>query len=202
MQIILSLILSYIFIVDRDKIKEYFLWIKESNFSFFYHEYADFFERIVKSFWLILKAQAMIALVNTILTTIGLYIIWWMFWMTFPYILTLIIVVFLCWLIPVLGTFLSSIPILFVWYSLVWWFNAVILMILMISIVHFVEAYYLNPKIVSKFLNLPVSLTFVILIVSEHLFGIAWLLLWVSLFYFVEWLLKDADKWIDKLNEK
>ncbi len=202
LQIILSLILSYIFIVDRDKIKEYFLWIKESNFSFFYHEYADFFERIVKSFWLILKAQAMIALVNTILTTIGLYIIWWMFWMTFPYILTLIIVVFLCWLIPVLGTFLSSIPILFVWYSLVWWFNAVILIILMISIVHFVEAYYLNPKIVSKFLNLPVSLTFVILIVSEHLFGIAWLLLWVSLFYFVEWLLKDADKWIDKLNEK
>lgn len=201
LQIILSLILSYIFIVDRNKVKEYFLWIKKSNFSFFYYEYADFFERIVKSFWLILRAQAMIALVNTILTTIGLYIIGAMYNTVFPYILTLIIVVFICWLIPVLGTFISSIPILFIWYS-VWWFSAIIALIFLITIVHFVEAYYLNPKIVSSFLNLPVSLTFVILIVSEHLFGIAWLLIWVSLFYFIEWMLKDADKWIDELLDK
>jgi predicted PurR-regulated permease PerM len=41
---------------------------------------------------------------------------------------------------------------------------------LLISIVHVIESYYLNPKIVSRFLEIPVSLTFVILIVSEHLF--------------------------------
>ncbi len=200
LKVVLSLLLSYIFIVDQDKLKQYFLWIKKSNFAFFYYEYADFFERIVKSFWLIFKAQSIIALTNTILTAIWLYMIWIIYNGTFfPYFITLIIIVFICWFIPVLGTFLSSIPILFIGYN-VWGLTVVIALILLVTIVHLIEAYYLNPKIVSNFLNIPVSLTFVILIVSEHLFWIAWLLIWVSLFYFLEWLLKDADRWIDDLN--
>jgi predicted PurR-regulated permease PerM len=119
----------------------------------------------------------------------------------FPYFITLIIIVFICWFIPVLGTFLSSIPILFIGYNL-WWISVMISLIWLVTIIHLIEAYYLNPKIVSSFLNLPVSLTFVILIISEHLFWIAWLLIWVSLFYFLEWLLKDADEWIDEINWK
>jgi len=47
------------------------------------------------------------------------------------------------------------------------------IIVLLIVIVHIVEAYYLNPKIVSSFLKIPVSLTFVILLVSEHFFGLA-----------------------------
>ncbi len=201
-KIVLSLILSYIFIVDHDKLKQYFLWIKKSNFAFFYYEYADFFERIVKSFWLIFKAQSLIALTNTLLTAIWLYMIWFLYnGAFFPYFITLIIIVFICWFIPVLGTFLSSIPILFIGYNL-WWISVMISLIWLVTIIHLIEAYYLNPKIVSSFLNLPVSLTFVILIISEHLFWIAWLLIWVSLFYFLEWLLKDADEWIDEINWK
>nr|MDD3720549.1 AI-2E family transporter [Candidatus Gracilibacteria bacterium] len=201
LQIFLSIILSYIFIVDRNKLKEYFFGIKKSNFSFFYYEYEDFFERIVKSFGMILKAQAMIAFVNTLLTAVGLYIIGAMYNTVFPYILTLIIIVFICGLIPVLGTFISSVPILFVGYS-IGGFGTILALLILITIVHFVEAYYLNPKIVSSFLNLPVSLTFVILIVSEHLFGIAGLLIGVSLYYFIEGMLKDADKGIDELLDK
>lgn len=202
-KILLSLILSYVFIVDRHKLKKYFLWIKNSNFSFFYHEYSDFFERIVKSFWLIFKAQSLIALTNTILTAIWMYFIWMIYnnWMLFPYFITLIVIVFVCWFIPVLWTFISSLPMLFIWYNM-GWFPVIITIILLISIIHMIEAYYLNPKIVSSFLNLPVSLTFVILIVSEHLFGMAWLLIWVSMFYFIEWLLKDADKWIAEIKWK
>jgi hypothetical protein len=36
------------------------------------------------------------------------------------------------------------------------------------------------------------------LIVSEHLFWIAGLLIWVSLFYFIVWLLRDVDKVLNK----
>lgn len=203
LKILVSMILSYVFIIDRHKLKKYFLWIKNSNFSFFYHEYADFFERIVKSFWLIFKAQSIIALTNTFLTAVWLYIIWFIYndWTIFPYFITIIILVFICWFIPVLWTFLSSLPMLFIGYNM-WWFPVIIALILLISIIHMIEAYYLNPKIVSSFLNLPVSLTFVILIISEHLFGMAWLLIWVSLFYFLEWLIKDADKWIDEITWK
>ncbi len=203
MQIVLSIILSYVFIVDRQKLKKYFLWIKNSNFEFFYYEYENFFSRLVKSFWLILKAQSLISLANTVLTTIWLYIVWNIYSTEhyFPYLLTLIIIVFICWFIPVLGTFISSVPIFLIWYQ-VWWLSAILSLTLVITIVHFVEAYYLNPKIVSSFLNLPVSLTFIILIVSEHLFWIPWLLVWISVFYFLEWVLKDTDKSINEMKEK
>jgi len=42
--------------------------------------------------------------------------------------------------------------------------------VMLIIIIHMIEAYYLNPKIVSSFLEVPVSLTFIILIISEHFF--------------------------------
>ncbi|NDK07772.1 AI-2E family transporter [Candidatus Gracilibacteria bacterium] len=202
-KILLSLILSYVFIVDRHKLKKYFLGIKNSNFSFFYHEYSDFFERIVKSFGLIFKAQSLIALTNTILTAIGMYFIGMIYnnGMLFPYFITLIVIVFVCGFIPVLGTFISSLPILFIGYNM-GGFSVIIAILLLISIIHMIEAYYLNPKIVSSFLNLPVSLTFVILIVSEHLFGMAGLLIGVSMFYFIEGLLKDADKGIAEIKGK
>jgi hypothetical protein len=60
----------------------------------------------------------------------------------------------------------------------------------------------LNPKIVSSFLELPVSLTFIILIVSEHFFWLAWLLVWISLFYFSIWLIKDFNKMLDEKKKK
>jgi len=61
MNIILSLILSFIFIIDRQKVKKYFLQVKESNFGFLYKEYKVIIDRIVSSFGLIFKAQSMIA---------------------------------------------------------------------------------------------------------------------------------------------
>lgn len=193
MQIIISLILSFVFLIDRERLQNYLLWIKASSFKFLYKEYNIIIEKILKSFWLIIKAQAIIAFFNTILTIVWLLIIWLVHWWAFPYILTLWLIVFIAWFIPVLWVFISSIPIAVVAYSMIWWYGVIIEVVLLITIVHFFEAYFLNPRIVSKFLEVPVSLTFIILIVSEHLFWIAWLLIWVSLFYFLIWLLRDID---------
>lgn len=196
LQSILALILSFIFILDREKMSKYLQNIKNSSFSFIYHEYKIILDKIVKSFWLIIKAQATIASVNTILTIIWLSIIWAFHWSVFPYLLTLALIVFVAGFIPVLGTLLSSIPIILVWYNFpwFWWFTIVCEIILLISCIHIIEAYYLNPKIVSKYLKLPVSLTFIILIISEKLFWIAWLIVWISMFYFIIGLLSDIDK--------
>lgn len=201
-QIILSLVLSFVFIVDRKKLNKYLQGIKKSNFKFLYNEYQTIFEKIVKSFGLIIKAQAVIAFVNAILTIFWLYIIWLFHGVVFPYILTLWLVVFVFGFIPVLWVFLSSLPIIFIAYTFIWWIEIVIAIIGLIFIVHTVEAYYLNPKIVSSFLDFPVSLTFLILIVSEHIFWFAWLLIWVSLFYFLMWLLKDIDEAISRKKKK
>ncbi len=201
--VLLALILSFVFIIDRRKLKKYFWWLKDSNFKFMYEEYKHILIKIRDSFWIILRAQWLIALVNTILTVLWLLIIGYIYtdWF-FPYILTFWLVVFIFGFIPVLWVFISSIPIIIISYNFVWWLPSVFMIIVLITIIHAIEAYYLNPKIVSNYLKLPVSFTFIILIISEHIFWFAWLLIWVSLFYFFLWLLKDADKLIGKTRRK
>jgi predicted PurR-regulated permease PerM len=205
--IIFSLVLSYIFILDRKRLQQYLFWIKNSTYWFLYKEYRIIFDKILKSFWLILKAQSLIAFANSIFTVIWLLIIWFFYhnaiWgYIFPYILTLWLIVFIAWFIPILWVFISSIPILLIAYLTIWWWTILISIILLIFIIHLIEAYYLNPKIVSSFLEIPVSLTFVILLISEQLFWIAWLIIWVSLFYFIVWLFRDVDKLFKKKKKK
>lgn len=197
-KVMLSLILSYIFIIDRDKLSEYLKWIQSSNFRFFYDEYKIIFEKIVRTFGLVFQAQSIIALTNAFLTTVGLMVIWAIHWMQFPFIYTLAIVVFICGFIPVLGTFISSFPILLIGFTMVDGMTAVIEIVFLITLIHAIEAYYLNPKIVSSFVRIPVSLTFLILIVSEHFMWFAGLVIGISSFYLLMELLRDADNLISK----
>lgn len=194
LQVVLAFILSFIFIVDRERLKKYLLGIKKSSFNFLYKEYKIIFDKIIKSFGIIFKAQATIAFVNAVLTTIGLIGIGLIHGWSFPYLLTLALIVFICGFIPVLWVFISSIPILFVAYSIIGGYTVVIEIILLIAIVHVIEAYYLNPKIVSRFIEVPMSLTFIILIISEHFFWIAWLLIGISCFYFFVGVMQDINK--------
>lgn len=198
LQILLSLILSYIFIADREKLGEYLKWVQSSNFAFLYNEYKTIIEKIVRTFGLVFKAQSMIALTNAVLTTIGLFIIWLTHYSSFPFLYTLGIIVFICWFIPVLGTFISSVPILIIGYATFHTWSIIVEIVLLISFIHAIEAYYLNPKIVSSFINLPVSLTFLVLILSEHFMWFAGLVIWISSFYLLLELLRDADKIITK----
>jgi ABC-type bacteriocin/lantibiotic exporter with double-glycine peptidase domain len=64
------------------------------------------------------------------------------------------------------------------------------------------EVYFLNPKIVSSYFKLPISIIFIILMISEKFFWILWLLIWVSLFYFIIWLMMDFEKSLNKKNIK
>jgi predicted PurR-regulated permease PerM len=204
--LIFSLILSYVFILDRKKLHIYLFWIKKSTYGFLYKEYKIIFDKVLKSFWLILKAQSLIALANATMTVFWLLIIWFFYhnaiWgYIFPYILTLWLIVFIAGFIPILWVFISSIPILLISYLTIWWWPILITIVLLVLIVHSIEAYYLNPKIVSSFIEVPVSLTFIILLISEKLFGIAGLIIWVSLFYFLVWIFRDIDKAFSK-NKK
>jgi predicted PurR-regulated permease PerM len=198
LQVLLGVVLSIVFIFDREKVLHYLKKIKKSNFRFLYEEYELIFEKGVKSFGIIIKAQSMIALTNALLTMFGLWIVWIVYGNGFPFILSLGLLVFILWFVPVLGTFLSSIPLIIIAYLYVGGLNAALTIVALIVIIHAIEAYYLNPKIFSSFLELPVSLTFLILIVSEHFFGIVGLLIWVSSFYFIVSLLWDTDKLISE----
>lgn len=108
--------------------------------------------------------------------------------------------VFILGFVPVLGFILSSIPILIVGYNyggapVVW------MVVAMIAIVHAVEAYYLNPKIVSSYMEFPVFVTFIILLVSEHAFGFVGLLIGVPLFYILIDVARDVDAFVNKVKK-
>ena len=60
-----------------------------------------------------------------------------------------------------------------------------VFVLIMIFIIHAIESYILNPKLMSDSTNLPIFFTFVTLIVSEHFMGTWGLLLGIPIFMFI-----------------
>jgi predicted PurR-regulated permease PerM len=204
LQLLVALILSYVFIVDRARIVSYFETIKGGNFSFLYREYANIFGKIGRAFGMIFKAQAAISFVNTVLTAAGLLAIGGVYGYLsakggFPYLFTLSIVVFVLGFVPVLGFLLSSIPLLIVGF-LYGGINVTLAIVAMVAVVHALEAYFLNPRIVSSYAQIPMSLSFLILFLSEHAFGLVGLLIGVPLYYLAVDLLKDFNEYVNGLR--
>ena len=87
---------------------------------------------------------------------------------------------------------ISSIPIALIVYNIAG-FIGVVYVISMVLIIHAIEAYILNPRFISQEVELPVSLTFLILLIGEHLFGPIGLIVSVPLFYIFMEILRDFD---------
>jgi predicted PurR-regulated permease PerM len=92
--------------------------------------------------------------------------------------------VFLLGLIPVAGVIISLVPLCLIGFN-VGGFKMVVGVIIMIIIIHAIEAYILNPKLMSIRTSLPVCFVFIILLVSEHYLGVWGLLIGVPLFIFL-----------------
>ena len=202
LKFMMGLVLSYIFIIERNQVSSFFKLLQTGNFAFLYREYRIIAGKIWNGFWLIFKAQSIIALTNAILTSVCLSIIGFFIPTgNFPYIFTLSLIVFILGFIPIFGTLISSVPIILIGYG-AWWVSAVIGIVIMVSVIHAVEAYILNPKIVSSYIHFPVFITFLILIISEHLFGLVWLLVWVPMFSILLSLFEDFDTYISEIRKK
>lgn len=199
---LMALILSYIFILERKQIGIFLRRIQWGNFRFIYDEGAIIANKFGKWFGLIFRAQGIIAITNTVLTTIGLTLIG-AIWhgTTFPYIVTLALIVFIFGFVPVFGTFISSVPIIIIGYWLGGW-PIVLAIISMIAIVHAVEAYYLNPKIVSVYVHFPVFITFVILLLWEHFFGLIGLLIGIPVVSIIIDIAGDINMYIDDVKKR
>lgn len=197
---ILALILSYVFLIDKKRINKFFLWLKNGNFSFIYTDYKFFFSKITKWFWSFLKAQSMISLVDTILVIIWLNVISFVTWTSFPFIFTLAIIVFIFWFVPILWVIISSIPMLIIGFS-IWWIKTAALVMLMIIIINIIETYYLNPKITSSFMEVPLFLGFCVPIVFEHFFWLVWLLVGFPILYITLNIFKDIDVYITNISK-
>ncbi|MBC1399817.1 AI-2E family transporter [Listeria fleischmannii] len=163
--VFIALILSLFFSLGRDQLITFTNQFATSKISFVYEEIKYFGTKFVATFGKVIEAQFLIAVVNCVLTTIALWI------MGFPQLLTLSIMVFLLGLIPVAGVIISMIPLTIIAYS-VGGFQYVFYILLVVLVIHALESYVLNPKLMSAKTDLPVFYTFVILIFGEHFFGV------------------------------
>jgi predicted PurR-regulated permease PerM len=124
------------------------------------------------------RAQMLIAAVNTTMTALGMLLL------GIKPIALLSTVVFFCGLIPVLGTFISSAPIVLVAINTTGPGHA-LWAIVMIIIVHTIETYVLNPRIVAAMFKISPVVTLMILYVGHKLFGLWGMVLGVPIAVFV-----------------
>jgi predicted PurR-regulated permease PerM len=158
---LLAMLLSFLLLIEKDKLKKFGDTMGNSRISFLYAYFLNFGGNFVRSFAKVMDVQVLIAFINCVLSVIALSI------MGFPQVLGLGIMIFTLGLIPVAGVVISLVPLSIVAFN-VGGFTKVLAVFIMILAIHAVEAYILNPKLMSSKTALPVSLVFIILLVAEH----------------------------------
>jgi predicted PurR-regulated permease PerM len=176
--ILLVILLSYFFQLERRKIVEFTEKFSNSTIGWLYLEFRYFGGKFIASFGKVLEVQLMIAVINTVLTIAGLWI------MGFPYLFALTIMVFMLSLVPVAGVVVSFIPIAIIGYQ-IGGNTTVIWVIVLVLVIHALETYFLNPRLYANKTNLPMFYSFFILILSEHYMGIWGLLIGIPIFMFM-----------------
>lgn len=168
---LLSLLFSFLILLDLDKLRELVLNLKNTKLSFIYNEVSlsiyEFGLQLGRAF----EAQTIVAFLNTILTGGGLLLLG-----IKANIVLLLVIVFFGSFVPIAGVFVSSVPICLIalqagGFSLCLW------SILLITLVHMFETYVFNPKIYGNHMHVNSVIVLVILTIAGTLFGVWGLLL-------------------------
>lgn len=175
--VLLAFLLSLFFILQKENVTIFLQKFEHSKVSGIYKYCKYFGDNFLNSFGKVINAQVVIAIVNTAISIVFLLIL------GFPKLLALGFMIFFLSLIPVAGVFISLIPLVLIGFK-IGGIVKVIYVLVMVAVVHCIESYFLNPKLMSQNTKLPIFFTFVILIVSEHFMGIWGLLLGIPLFMF------------------
>ncbi|WP_391206811.1 AI-2E family transporter [Psychrobacillus sp. L4] len=186
-QVLIALVLSLFFLLEKPRLKEFTAKFKDSKIAPFYYEIEFFGKKFTRTFGKVIEAQFIIAIINGALSVIAMIIL------GFPQIFGLAIVVFFLGLIPVAGVIISLIPLCLVAYT-IGGFIKVIYVVIAIAIIHAIEAYFLNPKLMSSKTDLPVFYTFVVLIFSQNFFGVWGLIIGIPVFVFLLDVLEVTNK--------
>lgn len=177
-QFFLALMLSLFLLLGKENVIRFATQFHTSKLGWFSREIEYFGKKLSQTFGKVIEAQLVIALINCLLTTCAL----WM--MGFPNLIGLALLIFVLGLIPVAGVFVSLLPLSLIAFSL-GGFLYVIYLIITIVVIHAVEAYVLNPRLMASKTHLPVFCTFLVLLFSEHFFGIWGLIIGIPTFVFL-----------------
>jgi predicted PurR-regulated permease PerM len=140
---LLALLFSFLILFDSVRLSDLMKSLHNSRLKDFYQETAQPVIRFGYVVGRAIQAQAMIACVNTFLTLIGLIIL------GIPSVTLLSLIVFVCSFIPVLGVIISTAPMVLVALNTGGLMLAIAI-VGMITVIHIIEAYGLNPLIYGK----------------------------------------------------
>ena len=178
LQFLLAILLSFLIVFDFDHISSDLQKWRESPVGGFFHEAAagvvEFFDTVGSA----IQCQLAIALLNASITCVGLVLL------KIEPLLLLVTIVFLCGLIPVLGVFVSSVPIILIAFNEVGISHAM-MALGMVVIVHLLEAYVFNPRIYAARFHLNPVIVLIILLVGHELFGVWGMLLGIPVTHYV-----------------
>jgi len=174
---LLALLFSFLIMLDITRLGREIETLRQSRLKSFYEQTA---QPVVRFAWVVgraIQAQALIACANTVLTFIGLVTL------GIPSLAVLSLIVFVCSFIPVLGVFISTVPILLVALNAGGLGKATMAAGLVV-VIHAVEAYLLNPLIYGRHLKLNPVFVLIILFLGHHLFGLWGVLLGVPVAHY------------------
>jgi predicted PurR-regulated permease PerM len=175
---LLALLFSFLIVLDLPKLKRAIQTLSTTKIGFIYDEVADNIAGFGRVLGRALEAQLFIAICNTILTAIGIWI------MGIDNILVLSTIVFFCSFIPVVGTFISSTPICLLALQSDG-VGAMVLVIVMICVIHAIETYILNPQIYGHHMHMNPVLVLIVLVIGGKLFGVWGLVLGIPIVNYV-----------------
>ncbi len=136
---------------------------RESLYATVVVELATRFETFFLSFSKVIGAQIIISAINTGLTAVFLI------WNGFPYAMVLIVLTFLCGLLPIIGNIVSNTLIVGVGFTLSP--KLALIALVFLVIIHKLE-YFLNSKIIGDRIKNPMWLTLIGIVLGEKLMGI------------------------------
>lgn len=137
--------------------------VRDSVYATVVSELVLRFETFYLSFAKVMGAQIIISGINTVLTAVFL------FWNGFPYTMVLIVLTFLCGLIPIIGNILCNTLIVCVGFTISP--NMALASLIFLIVIHKLE-YFLNSKIIGDRIKNPMWLTLVGIVLGEKLMGI------------------------------
>lgn len=172
---LLALLFSFLIVLDLPRLTASVCSLENSRLGFIYHEVAGSIRDFANVLGRALEAQFMIAVVNSVLTAIGVAILGMGSSLAF-----LTVIVFLCSFIPVLGVFISSVPICLIALQTSG-LTVMVLAIVMITVIHLIEGYVLNPRIYGTYMRINPVIVLVILTIGAKLFQLWGLVLGVPI---------------------
>lgn len=142
--------------------------VKDSLYSTVVRELVTRVQTFYASFAKVIGAQIIISLINTALTSLFLL------WNGYPYVTVIIVLTFLCGLLPIIGNIVSNTLIVGVAFTISP--RMALIAFIFLVLVHKLE-YFLNSKIIGDRIKNPMWLTLLGLVLGEKLMGIPGMIL-------------------------